>query len=488
MNPLKQKIVEYIIRQKTNKKTWFFVVLALVIVIIFITRQSSEESFSTVRVEPRDLRQQVVLSGRVQSSRSTTLGFADQGRIGSVSVREGDRVSAGQVLASLETADLEAELRNARASLAIARSQATTNTVNLEKITKEQDLLVENAYRNLLSSGLQAVPEDTSVIVPAPTISGTYRGPEGKYFLRIYASSAPSGASFELTGIEDRLVGEVTTASSVAMGNNGLFIQFSPNVSYVNTKWVIDIPNTRSSSYLTNLNAYNQAKTTRDRVIADARSLLDQNQGESSIAQARIEQAQATVESILARIAKRKIVAPFSGIIATNTLRVGQSTSTSSLGTSSSGSTITLINDNGYEIVLRTPERSVALLEIGQSTQIRLDALQDTVFDGVITSINPAETIVDGVPVYETTVVFTDADNRIRSGMTALVTILIQEKQNVLAVPASALSAQNTVSVVTAEGMFEDRVVKTGMRSSDGLVEIIEGLAENETIRILVKE
>lgn len=489
MKAFKEKLLNIWITYKTSKVAWFLGLVIIVIIILITTRGSGNSSETIVEVTTRDIVEQVVLSGRTQSASAVDLGFADQGRIASVYVSEGDQIKAGQVLASLDISDLAADLKNARASLAIAQADAKNTTINLDKITREQDTLVANAYRNLLSSELAAVPENTSISVTLPIISGTYNGPEGEYRLRVYASNAPSGASFELSGIE-RDNGEVVTTSSSALGTKGLFIQFPEGESYVNTEWIISIPNVRSSSYATNYNAYISAQATRDRVLADARSQLSQSSNEQSVVNAKIDQAQSRVDAILSQINKRRIIAPFSGIVANNDLKVGQSTSSvSSSNTSSNQSVITLISPDDYEVVLKTPEISVAKLSVGQQVDIVLDAYgNDQVFPGTITSINPAETIVDGVPVYETKVLFTDADERIRSGMTAIATIVTGRKDGVVAVPVNALESDKGimyVSVVDADDRLQRRDVVTGMRSSDGFIEITSGLRAGERVSVV---
>lgn len=486
MKAFKEKLLTTWITYKTSKTVWFLGLAIVIVMILIITRGSRNDSETITEVTTRDIIEQVVLSGRTQSASAVDLGFADQGRIASVFVSEGDKVKTGQVLASLDISDLNADLKNARASLAIAQADAKNTNINLDKITREQDVLVANAYRNLLSSDLAAVPENTSYDTAPPVISGTYDGPEGDYILRVYPSNASSGASFQISGIEQG-TGEVVTTSSSALGTKGLFVRFIDGESYVNTDWIVSIPNIRSTSYAANYNAYISAQATRDRVIADARSQLSQTSTEQSVVTAKIDQAQSRVDAILSQINKRRITAPFAGIVANNDLKAGQSTSSvSSSSTSGNQSIITLISPDDYEVVLKTPEISIAKLSVGQQVAIALDAYgNDQVFPGIITSINPAETIVDGVPIYETKVLFTDPDERIRSGMTAIATIVTGRKDGVVAIPISALESDKKityVSVVDADDKLQRRDVVTGMRSSDGFVEIVSGLKPGEKI------
>jgi multidrug efflux pump subunit AcrA (membrane-fusion protein) len=360
-----------------------------------------------------------------------------------VSVKEGDKVSKGQLLASIDTSDLVLS--------------------NIQKITKEQDALVNNAYRNLISSGLQAFPEKENLAINTPIISGLYKGSEGEYRIRVYESGGESGRSFELLGLETNIIQNIIMNTTIPLGTRGLYIQFQ-QVPDAGT-WTITIPNNRSANYPVYVNAYESAKATRDRVISDA---------------------QINNEALMSRINKRKIYAPFSGTVASVGIKAGESTGSISTIDTSSGGTITLISENDYEVTLKAPEISVAKLSVGQEVAINLDAYgKDVFFAGKITSINPAETIIDGVPVYETKVSFAQKDTRIRSGMTATATIIVNEKKEVLTIPANYIHTDKDVSYVyvLVNEKTEKRGVITGLRGSDSSVEVTSGLSEGEQVR-----
>ncbi len=152
-----------------------------------------------------------------------------------------------------------------------------------------------------------------------------------------------------------------------------------------------------------------------------------------------------------------------------------------------------LATDN-YKVVIKIPEIDVSRIIANTPVSINLDAYGNEVsFAGTLISINPAETIVDGVPVYEGTVLFTDRDDRIRSGMTATVTIVINEKKNTLTVPADYIREDKVlrkyfVDVITGKNKknnttaITERVVTTGIRGSNGQVEIVSGLEVGEQI------
>ena len=477
---------------KTSKVAWVITAVVVIVVVVVIAKSGQKSVDAGITSVVRaDVVDSVVLSGRSQSASAVDLGFADQGRISSVYVKEGDKVTAGQVLASIDTSDLVASLENARAALTIARAGMTTNTTNLGTTKAQQDALVDSAYRNLLSNGLQAVPRDTSSTAAVPTVTGSYSGPEGDYIIRIYPSVSSTGASFDVSGLETGFANPVTS-TPVALGSRGLYLQFPAGVngaSYSNTTWIVSIPNKKSSSYTVNMNAYLSAQATRDQVLAAANADLASTGTDQSIAQARVQQAQAAVDGILSQIARRKIVAPFNGVVSSVGIKPGQST-TGSLASASGGSgssnTIRLISESDYEVVLKVPEISVAKVSVGQGVALTLDAYgKDVSFDGKVVSINPAETIVDGVPVYETKVAFTKADPRIRSGMTATATIISSRHDQVLALPASfvhADAAGSFVDLLNSDNTTVRRPVAIGLRGSDSMVEILSGLAEGDRV------
>lgn len=460
-----------------NKKTYVIIFALAVVVLLVVAGKKDSVVAETHIVKRETVSLQAVLSGRTKSGSQVELGFADSGRVQSVLVSEGDRVRRGALLASLELGDLYAELSEAEASVVIAESQASGSSANLEKITNEQNTLVANAKKTLLSDDLEAVSNDTSTDRTAPVISGDYTGEEGEYIIRIYASGARSGYSFEVSGIEKNLIDNLTTEQAVPLGTKGLYIRFPDASGYGNTEWTVAIPNKRSSSYTANYNAYLAALSTRERVITEAMNDLAESGTSNSVLKAKIDQAKAQVLSIHSKIAKRMILAPFDGIVASVAVEKGE--------TSAADSTITLISDSDYEVVAKVPELDIGKLSVGASAHIVLDAYPGETFSGKVLSINPAETIVDGVPVYEAKIMFDPLDPKIRSGMTATVTVDAAVQSGVVAVPTRFISFANgeTLVTVATENGSEKRPVVLGLKGSDGMVEIISGLSEGDVLQ-----
>ncbi len=478
---------------KSSKLAWFITAVIVVVIVVVARHGSSTSATANFVVAKTNVVDSVVLSGSTESASAVNLGFADQGRVAHVYVKEGDHVTAGELLAELDTSDLDASLKNAEASLTIAQAGVGTTNTNLATVTAQQNALVASAYNTLLSGSLQAIPNNTNTVASlAPVITGNYTGPEGDYVIHFYSSSANSGISFDVQGLETGYANTVTSNTTVPLGTRGLFIQFGSSVQgYANTDWTVSVPNKRSTSYTANYNAYVSAQAARDQAITAAQSDLVTTSADQSIAEAKVQQAQASVDGILSQISDRKIVAPFDGVVATVDLKPGQSTTVSDVGgasTSATGddsNTIRLISENDYEVQLNVPEIDVAKVSVGQNVAITLDAYGDTVFPGTVTSVDPAETQLEGVPVYETKVAFTKPDSRIRSGMTATATIVASEHDGVLAVPVAVLHTDtggSYVYVVSSDDKTTKQAVTTGLRGSDSMIEITSGLSEGQTI------
>jgi len=104
----------------------------IIIIIIIITAigaifwhfQTSKKSpeYTTFKVIKGTLTQSIDATGKVESAESINLNFKTTGRIASILVKVGDKVTAGQTLATLESKALQSRIDDARAKLAQAQA------------------------------------------------------------------------------------------------------------------------------------------------------------------------------------------------------------------------------------------------------------------------------------------------------------------------------------------------------------------------------
>lgn len=195
--------------------------------------------------------------------------------------------------------------------------------------------------------------------------------------------------------------------------------------------------------------------------------------------QAQIKYAQANLGNISAQIAKNNIVSPIDGIVVMQDAKVGEIIQ-------SNITVIKVISDNNFQIEANVAEVDIANVKIGDTASVTLDAFgSDTKFEAKIILVDPAETIIDGVPTYKVTLEFTEENENIKSGLTANVDILTAEKNDIIAIPQRAIIRTNgdkTVRILKNTTEVQEVKVTTGVRGSNGNIEILEGINVGEVI------
>ncbi|MCK5590872.1 MAG: HlyD family efflux transporter periplasmic adaptor subunit, partial [Candidatus Pacebacteria bacterium] len=129
---------------------------------------------------------------------------------------------------------------------------------------------------------------------------------------------------------------------------------------------------------------------------------------------ARIVAAYAQQDLIQAQIYTMILRAPIDGVVTKQDARNGVFVQAGSIVAS-------VISKNSYEVEIFIPEVDISKVSIGDVVEITLDAYtNEDIFVATVASIDPAETVIEGVSTYRVTVVFSDGeDERIKSGMTA---------------------------------------------------------------------
>ena len=467
------------IREIFQKYRKYFLTGAGIMVIVLVLfnfygkRNGQDEGYI---VGKTNVAQSVVLSGKVETSDRADLGFASAGRLAKIFAKNNQQVQSGQILAQLEIGDLFAELKIKQANSRTSDVDLQAARDELEKITMGENTKVESAYRTLLTEDLELIPNSNDYGVESPTIGGIYNGSEGQYKIHIRKDNLPQSDFEILTFNLEQTEGIISEEAPTALGTRGLFISFAENniALYQDTTWFLDIPNKTSSSYLANYNAYNEAKNTRDLAIKNAQTeyqkLLTQDDGGASVAQAEI-------QKINAEIRKNTIYSPFNGIVTNIEKEIGENASVGER-------IISMVGEEGLEVVLQVSELDVSRLVPGILIQISLDAFPEEKFDGILQTVNSRDTEIDGVPVYEAFVKL-ESDSRVKTGMSATGFVMLEQKENVLAIPSylvKKVGDLNFVEVILENGNMAEREVTLGLLGTDNMVEVLSGLSAGEKI------
>ncbi len=130
---------------------------------------------------------------------------------------------------------------------------------------------------------------------------------------------------------------------------------------------------------------------------------------------------------------------------------------------------------------LFVPEREYRRIEVGKPVGIQIDALGDTTILASVTRMSPV--IDPATGTFKLTIEISDETRRIKPGMFARIGVVVDQRENTLRIPRSALLEDDLVTslYVVEDGVAVQREVETGY-SDRGMVEIISGISEDERI------
>ena len=200
------------------------------------------------------------------------------------------------------------------------------------------------------------------------------------------------------------------------------------------------------------------------------------------VSKAQLDQAKANLNFAEVQLGYTKITAPISGIVASVSTQEGETVAASL----AAPTFVTIIDLDRLEVQVYVDETDIGRIEEGQTASFTVDTYTDVEFEGIVTAIYPKAVIQDNVVNYIVTLKITDfKDRTLRPEMTASVTIFLETRRDVLAIPLSAIRRERGERFVTVlEGRDHiSRRITTGW-SSGGFIEVTRGLEEGETILI----
>jgi macrolide-specific efflux system membrane fusion protein len=213
-----------------------------------------------------------------------------------------------------------------------------------------------------------------------------------------------------------------------------------------------------------------------------SRQQADLAEKEYETALAQVAQAEANVEFAEVQLGYTRIYAPITGVIASISTQEGETVAASL----AAPTFVNLIDLQRLEVQTYVDETDIGKIRTGLEAMFTVDTFRNTEFEGKVTAIYPKAVIQDNVVNYIVTVDITDfKDKVLRPEMTANVTIYLETRRDVLAVPTSALTRERGEYYVTVmeQGNPVRQRVETGWRDN-GYTEILSGLKEGDYVLI----
>jgi len=153
-------------------------------------------------------------------------------------------------------------------------------------------------------------------------------------------------------------------------------------------------------------------------------------------AQAQVDLAQAQSDKDRVNLAYTRIQSPVSGVVVDRLVDVGQTVAASF----QTPTLIKIAQDlTKMQIDSSFAEADVGSIKVGQAARFTVDAFPDRQFEGSVSQVRLNPTTVQNVVTYDVVISVSNADQTLLPGMTAFVTIAVDQRDNVLMVPNAAL-------------------------------------------------
>ena len=473
------------------------VILIVVLIAVFGGKggeSQTQEDRQTATVERRTLAESVSATGTFQASDDVSIS-ADimNTTVQEVRVSVGDTVAAGDVICVLDTTDLQESLADVQESLADTESQ-TNRTVdsarrNLEQAQKDRD------------EALASVDPDISdAYTDWQEAAARYQDLQNQYNAAVAQRdqiTAANGGAADVT--------------------NSAYWQAQQQVTSLETQM-----NTAKSTMELNQRNYQELADSREETIQQINDTY-QNQvdtynttieNSSTPGDAQRDQIQELQDQIDAAV----VTAPISGLITSLNVEAGDDYN--------GGLIAAVENVDTFEVTTEIDEYDINKIQIGQEAVIRTNATGNLELSGTVTAIAPkasgSSSILDsgsgssdifsmdfssmmgssysngssgGNVTYTVTIVVNTPCDQLKIGMTAKLSIILQQGENVLSVPFDALQQADDgsyyieeITSVNEDGTTETKQipVTTGLES-DYYVEII-GDDVKEGMEVLIPE
>lgn len=128
-------------------------------------------------------------------------------------------------------------------------------------------------------------------------------------------------------------------------------------------------------------------------------------------------------------------------------------------------------------------EADVVDLKVGQTATVTPNAQSDKTFTAKVSSISPTATVTSNVVTYPVTLTLDDTGTGLRDGQTVSAKVLVDQAEDVLRLPASAVRGtgdRGTVTLVRA-GVQQTVTVEVGLRG-DQYLQITSGLSAGDQV------
>jgi len=484
------------------------------------TNARTGTALQTSTVQRGSVESIVSAAGTVTALQSATINWASTGVVGHVNVQVGQQVKAGDVLMELDPKSLDNSYVQAEADLLTAQDNLNT-------------LLAGPTDQQIAQAKLNVITADQAVTTAERNLT-SIMNPVGQSLFDAVAAAQNAFDTAQANSTLERVSADATAVQTAQNNMNQAYSNLQRAQNSYNDCTAISCAEIQSrqtaltnatNAYQSAQNTYNAAKlsydtkvnsqgldvTTAQQNLAQAQANLtaaqagpDQTkvtlyQAQLDMAKANAQQAktdlatlqaqpkpadvaaaQAKLASAQAVLDSAKLTAPFSGTIMAVTSKPGDSVT-------SATEAVVIADISAFVLQADISEVDINSVKIGQTVDLTVDAVPDETFTGQVSAILGLGKSTQGVVTFPVTITIPQPDPALKAGMTAAVSIITEQHDNVLTVPNRALRStggQRTVTVLF-EGQQIPVPVTVGL-AGDSVSEIIDNGALREGDAVVI--
>lgn len=313
------------------------------------------------------------LSGRIEGY-ETNLGTKVGGRIEQVSVREGDTVDRGEVIARLEDDELQAQLAAAKASYEAAQRQITQAQLQqqvLQSQIRETELALEQSTGDATGRVNQA--EATVATAQAQLAAAQAQQQEAAAALRLAQLEQDRFASLVAAGAIpqqqfDRVQTQLQTAEQTLQARQAAVAAAQRQVN-------------AAQGGLTQARTAELNPDIRSAQIERLQKQLVQATAQLEAVQAEANRAQAQQAEVEARLANLAIASPIDGVVLSRMVEPGE---VIAAGTP----VVSVLNLNDVFLRGYIPQGRLGEVRVGQAARVFLDSAPEAPLAAMVTAID----------------------------------------------------------------------------------------------------
>jgi multidrug efflux pump subunit AcrA (membrane-fusion protein) len=477
------------LRRKVTIVAAVVVALAIGGVVMYARGGAATVQYRTATATLGTIEQTLSLTGNLASVSQANVNFQVAGTVTGVTVTAGQSVTAGQVLATIDATSLQASLTQAQAALQAAQAKLTADQSSGSSSSTQNQTAVATDRTNLAND---EVAENDTVAVNAQTINVDNQtiATDAQKVSQDQAAANQAQNQYNTDGCSP---GSATPTCQTD----------SQNLAAAQTQLSKDqqaLGMAQSTLQSDTLRAQQSNDSAKARVASDqtalsnALALLAAGNNAASQAQtiaqdqASVAQAQLAVTNDQKSVDAATLTAPMSGQVAAVNIAAGSTVSAGGSNASASGGAATiafvLLTPGHFQVTGSVSDSQVNQVATGQHAVVTPAGATQGI-NAIVSAVGVLGTVTSGVATFPVTVDISGSHASLRSGMSAIVTVIINQVVGVLTVPTSAVHTNGGSSSVQVlkNGAPVSTPVTVGA-SDATLTEIQSGLNPGDTVVI----